>query len=288
MEYTPYGESWIEEGTELELNKIKWKFTSKELDSETGLYYFGARYLDPQASRFMSVDPIFDGLMEGISPYSYCRNNPIAYYDPDGCKPNPYLGMNLSDVNPSTLPSGMYLVGRLNEVFYNNAEVRDTKRALNGSSFRENPSSWDPRVPWLMHQFLLIVKPDGTWETYSFFPTNGDFFKWQQGSVEENLEGHDVEKGKKGLFKKYKPYIVDMFLTDDNDRFKEFQKLVDSEKTIKKYNKKTGKRYNEYHGPFYHGSLFNCWAWAQKRLWQYRINKQEKIKQNIPPLTLKR
>lgn len=86
LEYTPYGESWIEEGDELELklNKIKWKFTSKELDSETGLYYFGARYLDPQTSRWMSPDPIYDGLKEGLSIYGYCRNNPIILKDPNG------------------------------------------------------------------------------------------------------------------------------------------------------------------------------------------------------------
>ena len=33
------------------------KFTVKELDSETGLYYYGARYLDPKTSRWLSGDP---------------------------------------------------------------------------------------------------------------------------------------------------------------------------------------------------------------------------------------
>ncbi|MCL2410222.1 MAG: hypothetical protein FWC97_01130, partial [Treponema sp.] len=33
------------------------QFAWKELDRETGLYYFGARYLDPRTSRWLSVDP---------------------------------------------------------------------------------------------------------------------------------------------------------------------------------------------------------------------------------------
>ena len=41
IEYTPYGETWIDEGTNK--NIIGYRFTSKELDEETGLYYFGAR-----------------------------------------------------------------------------------------------------------------------------------------------------------------------------------------------------------------------------------------------------
>ena len=55
LEYTPYGETWIEEGTNLHI--IGYRYTSKELDTETGLYYFGARYLDPQTSRWISPDP---------------------------------------------------------------------------------------------------------------------------------------------------------------------------------------------------------------------------------------
>jgi RHS repeat-associated protein len=59
-------------------------FTSKELDDETGLYYFGARYLDPQVSRWMSADPIMDNAKKGFSVYGYGNNNPLSYTDPTG------------------------------------------------------------------------------------------------------------------------------------------------------------------------------------------------------------
>jgi hypothetical protein len=36
---------------------LPFRFTGKELDEETGLYYYGARYLDPRVSRWLSADP---------------------------------------------------------------------------------------------------------------------------------------------------------------------------------------------------------------------------------------
>jgi RHS repeat-associated protein len=58
-EYTPYGEVWIErENRNVQRNEVlPYRFTGKELDEETGLYYYGARYLDPRAGRRLSADP---------------------------------------------------------------------------------------------------------------------------------------------------------------------------------------------------------------------------------------
>ena len=59
-------------------------FTGKEKDSETGFYYFGARYYDPSLSGlFLSVDPMADKY-PSISPYAYCAWNPVKLVDPDG------------------------------------------------------------------------------------------------------------------------------------------------------------------------------------------------------------
>ncbi len=58
-------------------------FNSKELDEETGLYYYGARYLNPTEERWLSVDPMFEKYV-GMSPYNYCAGNPVKLVDVDG------------------------------------------------------------------------------------------------------------------------------------------------------------------------------------------------------------
>ncbi|MDI6783358.1 MAG: RHS repeat-associated core domain-containing protein, partial [bacterium] len=45
----------------------------------TGLYYFGARWYDPQVGRFITKDPAFN-----LNPYPYCYNNPVNLIDPTG------------------------------------------------------------------------------------------------------------------------------------------------------------------------------------------------------------
>ncbi|TMQ12501.1 MAG: hypothetical protein E6J91_20700, partial [Deltaproteobacteria bacterium] len=55
MEYFPFGETWVSEQTNTQ--RLPFLFTSKELDEETGLYYFGARYYDPRTSVWQSTDP---------------------------------------------------------------------------------------------------------------------------------------------------------------------------------------------------------------------------------------
>jgi RHS repeat-associated protein len=57
-------------------------FTGREWDSETGLYYYRARYYDPKIGRFISEDPI--GLNGGINLYAYADNSPATFGDPFG------------------------------------------------------------------------------------------------------------------------------------------------------------------------------------------------------------
>lgn len=55
-------------------------FTGKQLDPDTGLYYFNARWYDPELGRFISEDPARDD----INWYAYCANNPMNFVDPTG------------------------------------------------------------------------------------------------------------------------------------------------------------------------------------------------------------
>jgi RHS repeat-associated protein len=55
IEYFPFGETWVQEHSNTQ--RTPYLFTGKELDEETGLYYFGARYYDPRTSLWQSPDP---------------------------------------------------------------------------------------------------------------------------------------------------------------------------------------------------------------------------------------
>jgi RHS repeat-associated protein len=61
------------------------QFTGQRLDG-TGLYYYNARYYDPQIGRFISADSIVPNKanQQDWNRYSYCLNNPLKYNDPSG------------------------------------------------------------------------------------------------------------------------------------------------------------------------------------------------------------
>ena len=57
-------------------------YTGRELDVETELYYYRARYYDPEIGRFISEDPL--GFIAGVNFYTYVENNPLGFNDPFG------------------------------------------------------------------------------------------------------------------------------------------------------------------------------------------------------------
>jgi len=81
MEYLPFGELLVDEHKNS--YNTPYKFNAKELDEETGNYYYGARYYNPKWSIFIQPDPLSE-MYPGISSYSYVLQNPIRYTDPTG------------------------------------------------------------------------------------------------------------------------------------------------------------------------------------------------------------
>ena len=79
--YLPYGELLVDEHSSTE--EMPYKFNGKEFDEETGLYNFGARYMNPETSLWYGVDPLAEKYPE-IGGYIYCHNNPIVFFDPNG------------------------------------------------------------------------------------------------------------------------------------------------------------------------------------------------------------
>jgi len=76
------------------------RYTARQFDSDTGLYYYRARYYDPQNGRFLSEDPLqFGG---GVNFYRYVRNQPTNLRDAYGESPCDSKCSGLSLDNPST------------------------------------------------------------------------------------------------------------------------------------------------------------------------------------------
>ena len=83
VQYSPYGE------IDYELNlgvSVNYLFTGQEFDREAGLYYYNARYYDPEIGRFIQPDTIIPDPSDNqaYNRYSYCRNNPVMRVDPTG------------------------------------------------------------------------------------------------------------------------------------------------------------------------------------------------------------
>ncbi|GAB0155013.1 hypothetical protein CHRYSEOSP005_02730 [Chryseobacterium sp. Alg-005] len=97
----PFGETMLEQMDGSYNNPFK--FNAKELDEDTGLYYYGARYYNPRLSIWYGVDPlaIYNPVMENefygdgkhnggvynwgnLNPYIYTYQNPLRYIDPNG------------------------------------------------------------------------------------------------------------------------------------------------------------------------------------------------------------
>ena len=149
IEYTPYGETWVEKTNNSGSEFLPYKFTGKEVDQETGLYYYGARYLDPKYSMWLSTDPALGEYIPEMGKgnsknsanlpgmggvynhinfhlYHYAGNNPVKYTDPDG--ESPWIAIPIiigicmslhSDVQPKSSPVDVTFINeKLSKLFY--------------------------------------------------------------------------------------------------------------------------------------------------------------------------
>jgi RHS repeat-associated protein len=82
--YSPFGETSANPLSPF--TGVKHKYTSQELDSETGLYNYNARLYNPEAGRLVSADSIVPDPSnpQSLNRYSYVLNNPVNMIDPTG------------------------------------------------------------------------------------------------------------------------------------------------------------------------------------------------------------
>lgn len=87
-EYFPYGGTSLMWGkNRLDSALKEYRYSGKERDGTTGLYYYGARYYAPWLCRWLSADPA--GTVDGLNLYAFVGGNPITHVDPNGLNGRP-------------------------------------------------------------------------------------------------------------------------------------------------------------------------------------------------------
>eukprot|EP00828_Plagiopyla_frontata_P044966 TRINITY_DN7537_c0_g1_i1.p2 TRINITY_DN7537_c0_g1~~TRINITY_DN7537_c0_g1_i1.p2 ORF type:complete len:198 (+),score=18.14 TRINITY_DN7537_c0_g1_i1:22-615(+) len=99
--YDPFGRTISQSGDSAA--ELIYRFSTKPLDTETNLYYYGYRYYSPDLSRWLSRDPIEEE--GGVNIYGFVANSPINTWD--------YLGMNYSFKNMARRVGRLYSDGFL-------------------------------------------------------------------------------------------------------------------------------------------------------------------------------
>ncbi len=108
--YSAFGQMKIYDGSGVEIQSSQigniFGFTGREFDAESDLYYYRARYYDPNSGRFLTADPIgFDGGDANL--YRYVENNPIYYIDPYGLKLGGITGTSTGQAIGSVIGAGI-------------------------------------------------------------------------------------------------------------------------------------------------------------------------------------
>jgi len=210
-------------------------YTGKELDSETGLYYYGARYLDPKASRWLSGDPAvgeyfpsapindearkrneslpgMGGVFNYVNlhVYHYAGNNPVKYTDPDG----------ESDVSIEMLPRAVpfiysvsvAIIGNLflaltlllplfiTSDISNSASKAQATMMESDSTIEENKERAKDRRERERAEANEARHGESTWEE----AVSGDYVRWQ-GEQKEKRDGKDGRRESHDLKQRGEP-----------------------------------------------------------------------------------
>ncbi len=139
-EFHPYGTtSFRASASGTEVSAKRYRYTGKERDEETGLYYHGARYYSPWLGRWTAPDPA--GLVDGPNLYAYCRGQPTVAADPTGTKTQNLseqsvlnivdrtltrkgIAYNTEVTMKFTLPDGTVVIRRFDRVYQDPASGR--------------------------------------------------------------------------------------------------------------------------------------------------------------------
>ena len=185
--YLPYGELLVDEHSSTE--EMPYKFNGKEFDEETGLYYYGARYMNPKTSLWYGVDPLAKKY-PSVSGYVFCVDNPIRLIDPNGKAVKPEGDLAMSIIK-NTLPKDTWQYITLDKNGYIDRETMnqykgDSENFMSLKTLVESPE--DIKVSTLTQTNYVR---NGEKETEYFNPisVHEDFFDTNFTSCSGNTVG---------------------------------------------------------------------------------------------------
>jgi RHS repeat-associated protein len=147
------------------------RYTARQFDSDTALYYYRARYYDPTTGHFLSEDPNRDGIAGSL--YSYVDNSPLGYTDAlgeDPQAPGLFIGPNVTPHHITQFNNS--LADALNRL--NNSDCR---KIFCGKNSKGDPTTvlqnTSYRLESLKNSTGAQTNPDGS----VFINLNGPFFQ---------------------------------------------------------------------------------------------------------------
>jgi len=142
-EYYPYGETSFGSYA-----KKRYRYSGKERDTETGLYYYGVRYYSPYLNRWVSCDP--GGSIEGKNVYIFASNNPVSFHDPIGLNEEP-----TNESNPQQEPKLIKQQFSNPKIeFWGFEDIQENNEKENVLQVVEDAVKWvDQTIKQLRHEF---------------------------------------------------------------------------------------------------------------------------------------
>ena len=168
--YLPYGELLVDEHSSSE--EMPYKFNGKEFDEETGLYYYGARYMDPKISMWLGVDPLMEKY-PNVNGYCYTMDNPIKYIDPNGKNISEYDtdGKKISNLGGDKID---FIHQKNGDVQIIDKTNNHTNIIKNGSKYIKNYTQRNSSVSWndITKEFMTDSGP--VYSLFSDFSNKGE------------------------------------------------------------------------------------------------------------------
>jgi RHS repeat-associated protein len=158
----------------------RYTFQGREIDWETGLIYFRARWYNPETGRWLSKDPI--GISGGLNQYAFCGNNPVNFCDPSGLAP----GDNYSTQDEAAIAASQEICGQSTEYGGWIYETED------GYSYTEAVT--DGNETQISYRTLNQAEPEGSTAWYHNHPSGSG----SGGERFSGIHGEKLRGGDKG------------------------------------------------------------------------------------------